>query len=366
MRVLLLDSDENYTKKFVNFIGKDPDIQLSVCNDPDICRQIVKDEHFHVILFAAEFELLNPEEFRKKNTAFAYISGEKEIINGITTIYKFESTKIIIKQIKQIYSEHTHHDLKDDEEDETNTVNTKVISFFPVNGGSGSSTMAMAAAIALSREPDKNVLYLTFEQRHAEMLLFSSADPKCLTDLVSVLKTNFPTKKGKMLFDTIIQHDQVYSPGKLDYIQGWKSINDCLGLTPALLDTIFDILRRQYNYHYVIVDADFIIGELLMKLIADSDKIVFVSNGADTANAKIDGIHRYLEIAEGKIEKMPKKYLIFNQYYGLDSEEAVVRDMKVICKFGRFRSDQHKLISTDGLISFILSKNDKNPFRELM
>lgn len=264
----------------------------------------------------------------------------------------------------RIYADHTQHELKIEDDEEAETIRTKVISFFPVNGGSGSSTMAMAAAIALSKEPDRKVLYLTLEQRHAEMLLFSSAETKCLTDIVSMLRTNYPVKEGKKLFDTVIQHDQRYSAGNLDYIQGWLNIMDCLSLTPAVLDTIIDILRKQYHYHYVIIDADFIIGDVLKKLISDSDRIVFVSSGADTSNAKIDGIHRYLEIIERDIEVMPKKYLIFNQYYGLTSEETIARDMKILSKFGRYRSDQHKLISTDGMISHILA--NENPFRDLM
>ncbi|HAM68796.1 MAG TPA: hypothetical protein DCP68_04190 [Ruminococcus sp.] len=365
MKVLLLDRDESYTQKAVHFLGKNPEIQLSVCNDPDICRRMVQEEHFQVILFDSEFELLDPEEFRKKNTAFGYISSEREIINDLPTIYKYDSTSLITEQIMQIYSEHTHHELKQDD-DESDAVRTRVISFFPVNGGSGSSSMAMAAAIALSREPDKNVLYLTLEQRHAEMLLFSSAEVKSLTDIVSMLRTNYPVKEGKKLFQTVIQHDQRFSPGKLDYIQGWQNITDCLSLTPAVLNTILEILRKQFSYHYIIIDADFIVSDVLRALIAGSDKIVFVSSGADTANAKVDGIHRYLEIVERDIETMPKKYMIFNQYYGLKSEESVVRDMQVIGRFARYRTDQHNLLSTEGLITQILLQENGNPFRELM
>lgn len=364
MRVLLLDRDENYTARLSQYLTKKTDIQLSVCNDPDICRRLVKEEHFQVILIDAEFDTIDPEEFRKKNTAVAFISGLQEKIKDTDTIYKFASTSEIYGEIMRIYADHTQHELKIEDDEEAETIRTKVISFFPVNGGSGSSTMAMAAAIALSKEPDRKVLYLTLEQRHAEMLLFSSAETKCLTDIVSMLRTNYPVKEGKKLFDTVIQHDQRYSAGNLDYIQGWLNIMDCLSLTPAVLDTIIDILRKQYHYHYVIIDADFIIGDVLKKLISDSDRIVFVSSGADTSNAKIDGIHRYLEIIERDIEVMPKKYLIFNQYYGLTSEETIARDMKILSKFGRYRSDQHKLISTDGMISHILA--NENPFRDLM
>ena len=71
-----------------------------------------------------------------------------------------------------------------------------------------------------------------------------------------------------------------------------------------------------------------------------------------------------MEIIERDIEIMPKKYLIFNQYYGLASEEAVVRDMKVIGRFGRYRAENHMLLSTDGVISQILGNDD--PFRDLM
>jgi hypothetical protein len=55
---------------------------------------------------------------------------------------------------------------------------------------------------------------------------------------------------------------------------------------------------------------------------------------------------------------MPKKYLLLNQYYGLDvnEEEKVARDMEVIGRFGRYRADDHNLITMEGVVRQILSK----------
>ena len=364
MRVLLLDRDKEYASRIAQFLSKKTtDMQVSACDDLEIARKLIREEHFQVILFDAEFDFVDPAEFRKRNTAFDFLSSLKETVNETETIYKFCSVSEMYGEIMRVYADHTQHELKtEDDTEETETVRSKLISFFPVNGGAGSSTMAMAAAIALAKE--KKVLYIPLEQRHSEMLMFSAKDIKGLTDVVSMLRTNYDLKESKKLFEKIIRTSEKYGNGNLDFIPGFLNITDCLSMTPAVLDTMLGELRKKFQYHYIVIDADFILGDLLTKLIGSSDKIVFVCTGSDTSNAKIDGIHRYLEIIERDIEIMPKKYLIFNQYYGLASEEAVVRDMKVIGRFGRYRAENHMLLSTDGVISQILGNDD--PFRDLM
>lgn len=360
MKVLLLDRDEAYASRIAQYISKKTDMQISVCNDLEIARELASKEHFQVILFDAEFEDADPEEFRKRNTAFAFISNINETVKDTETLHKFISVPELYGEIMRVYAEHTQHAVKTEDGGESG-VRTKVLSFFPVNGGAGSSTMAMAAAISLAK--DHKVLYLTLEQRHAEMLVFSSPEKLCLADIVAMLRTNYAVKEAKQLFQLVIRTDTAHGGGNLDFIPGFLTITDCLSLTPTVLETIIDILRKQFSYHYIVIDADFILGDLLKKLIGCSDKLVFVSSAADTANAKIDGIHRYLEIVERDIDIMPKKYLIFNQFYKLNSEESIVRDMQVIGRFGRYRASDRMLLTTNGIIEQILDNED--PFREL-
>lgn len=259
MKVLLLDRDEAYASRIAQFISKKTDMQISVCNDLEIARKMAEQEHFQVILFDAEFEDADPEEFRRRNTAFAFISNINETVKDTETLHKFISVPELYGEIMRIYSEHTQHAVRTEDGGESG-VRTKVLSFFPVNGGAGSSTMAMAAAISLAK--DHKVLYLTLEQRHAEMLVFSSPEKLCLTDIVAMLRTNYPVKEAKQLFQLVIRNDTAHG-GNLDFIPGFLTITDCLSLTPAILETLIDILRKQFSYHYIVIDADFIVDARL-------------------------------------------------------------------------------------------------------
>lgn len=354
MKVLLLDRNEAYAARFAQFVGKQSDMQVSVCNDLDVCKKMLSEEHYQIVLFDAEFDSVDPAEYRKKMTAFAFISGVKDTIKDTPTIYKFSSVSVICDEIMKIYAEHTQHQIKQDDSGDNVRTSCEVIAFLPVSGGAGSSTMAMAAAIAMAAE-DKKVLYLNLEQRHAEMLLFSSPEKKCITDVIAALKTNFQLKEAKKLFESVILHDSRYP--NVGFIKGFLNIGDFDSMNPQVLETMLSVLKKQFQFRYIIVDSDFILGNVLEKLILIADKAVFVSTGSDVSNAKTEGIHRYLEILEREHDvPMPKKYLLLNQYYGMPDEDRVARDMEVIGRFGRYRADDHNLITMEGVVRQIISK----------
>ncbi len=357
MRVFLLDSDAEYAARFAQFLSKKTDIQVSVCGSLETAKKILAEEQFQVILFDAAFDGEDPDAYRKKMTAFAFISNVRDMVKDTETIYKYSSVSEICDQLMHIYAAHTQHAVKEDDSESGGRHQTEVISFLPVTGGAGSSTMAAAAAMSFAK--DQKVLYLNLEQRHADVLLFSSPEKKSVTDIVAAFRTNYQVKEAKRLLDTVILHDEIHGNGNLDFMKGFLNIEDCLSLTPQILDTLISAVRKQYNYRYIIIDADFIIGANLKRLILDSDKLVFVSTGSDVANVKIEGIHRFLEVLEREAdEPMPKKFLLLNQFYGLASEDAVARDMKIIGRFGRYRFEDHQALSTEGVISQILAKPD--------
>lgn len=354
MRVLLLDRNEAYAERFAQYLGKQGDIQVSLCNDLDICKKMLNEELFQVVLFDAEFDNENPADYNRKMTAFAFISSVKDQIGNTDTIYKYSSVSEICEEIMRIYTEHTQHEIKQDTSADGVSAAAEVLTFLPVNGGAGSSTMAAAACISLAARG--RVLYVNLEQRAADSLIFSSDSKKCITDVIAALRTNFQLKEAKKLLDTVILTDTAHGGGNLDFIKGYLNIFDCQSMTPQLLETLLTILRKQFQYRYIIIDADFIISDLLRRLIVLSDKLIFVSTGTDSANRKTEGIHRYLEIVEREEDSaMPKKYLLFNQYYGMQNEDTVARDMKIIGKIGRYRSDDHSLLSAAGVVGQIVN-----------
>ena len=136
-------------------------------------------------------------------------------------------------------------------------------------------------------------------------------------------------------------------------------------MTAQGVETFLRVIREKLNYSYVIIDADFIIWPVLNSIIAGSDKMVFVTSGADVANSKLSKIQRYLDILKRNEDiQVPNSYLLFNQYYGMKDELSVARDMTIIARIARYRTDDKTRITSKKVIDEILAKKDV--FNELI
>ena len=113
----------------------------------------------------------------------------------------------------------------------------------------------------------------------------------------------------------------------------------------------------------MIIDADFIVSPVLQKLITSSDKLVFVSSGSEIANDKLSQIQRYLEIIGREFPEMPENYLLLNQYYGMNDEMAIVRNMEVIARLARYRTGNQSRITSQNIIDQVLA--NKTVFSKL-
>jgi cellulose biosynthesis protein BcsQ len=118
-------------------------------------------------------------------------------------------------------------------------------------------------------------------------------------------------------------------------------------------------LRSKFDFRYIVIDTDCIVGNILQKLITQSDKLVFVSSGSDISLDKFNRIKRYLNIIERKTDlEMPKNYILFNQYYGSEDVEAFTRDMTVVARLARYRTDDNSHITSQKIIDVVLGKGD--------
>lgn len=126
-------------------------------------------------------------------------------------------------------------------------------------------------------------------------------------------------------------------------------------MTEQILEVLLKTICEKLDFRYVIIDSDFIVSPVLQKLIISSDKLVFVSSGADIANDKLSKIQRYLELLGREAHGMPENYLLLNQYYGLQDETAIARNMEILARFARYRVDDSR-ITSQGVIEQVLSK----------
>lgn len=362
MRILLLDQNTDYSQRFKHYIGKKyAALQIVVCDNLDAVKQQLKEEVFDVVLFDSAFDKAEPAEIGipEEQTAFVYISETNEVVNGQETIFKYSSVTELYTKICSVYEKKKKRLVKDEKktkaDDGSEENAAKVITFLPVHGGAGSSTVAAACAASLAAEDA--VLYLNLEQRPSDSVFFSGEGKTGISDILSTLKTKYQLKGLMMDIEQAIQKDQRLGCENLSYIKGYSNIMDCSYMNAQSIDALLGTLREHFDFRYIIIDADFIVGPQLQKLIYSSDKLVFVSSGSDVSNEKLKKIQRYLEIlARDEDNIVPPSYLVLNQYYGMNDEASIAKDMEIIGRFSRYRTDDQSRITSGKIINEIMKK----------
>lgn len=360
MKLLILDNDLLYIKRFEKFFTKKfSDFQISVFDNISNAEEAIKNNSFDIILFGESFDNIEMENYKEiiSQTAFAYFSAKNEIINERETIFKYSSISEIHKSLCAVYEKDKNRIVRSSLDNENvSTKKSQIITFIPVHGGAGSSTMAAACAISLAE--NAKTLYVSYEQRSASKLIFDNKSHKGMSDIVCVMKSKYTDSGIKQIIKDVIQPDTKQTHyAQLSCINGYKNILDCMSMTPQITENFFNILKNKFNFEYIIIDTDYIVSDLMKQIIFQSDKLVFTSQGSDTADVKQKELNRYLDIIKRENKNnMPQKYLIFNKYYGNENDEHnETGDMKIIARLARYRSDDK--LSCQAIIDEILRKD---------
>lgn len=366
MKILILDKDVDYSQRFRHYLEKKySHLQIAACDNIEAFNKQLNENIFDIVLVDVNFEEIKAESIDKiiKNAAFAYISETRELVKGQETIFKYDSVSELYNSICKAYENKKKRIIRTEAPSEKVDKKTDIITFLPVNGGAGSSTMAAACAVSMSQISE--VLYINMEQRPSDAVFFDSESKKSFTDIISAMKTKYNADSIELLLKQVIQKETKQKCENLSYIKGYNNIMDCISVQPQHIDFILKILREKFSYRYIIIDTDFIVGDILQKFIFLSDKLVFVSSGSDTANIKLSKIQRYLDLLKRNNENtVPQSYLIFNQYYGLNNEKYIAGDMEVVARFARYRTEDNTRITSQKVIEEITAKQDV--FEKLM
>ena len=365
MKLLVLDKNTDYAQRLKFYMGKKfPQLQVSVCDGIEGLKSLIEKEVFDVVLFDSSFDDVKTEDLGSsfERAAFAYISDTDEIINETASFMKYQRVSVMYDKICELYEQKRNRVVKRGEDTEGDGKKSEIITFFPVNGGAGSSTVAAACAISLAA--DSKVLYLNLEQRPSDKVFFNGEGKKSLSNIVEFLKTKYTDQSLHKTIREAIRVDRSYGGVEVSFIRGYANIMDGMSMTENLTDVLLKIIKEKLDFRYIIVDTDFIMGRTLKKTIDNSDKMVFVSSGSDIANIKLAEIQRYLDVLKRDADNnIPESFHFFNQYYGLKEELTIARDMPVIARTARYRNNDNSRIESRAVIREINS--GKNAFAML-
>ncbi len=360
MKVIILDKNVEYAERLKRFVElKHPMIQLLICDNKEAAIKTSEKEKCDVFLadvvFADELAESIPEI--EKDAAFSFISDTDEILKDREAFGKFMRVEEMYGKICSLYETKKNRILQTHAKDEEKNKNAKVITFFPVSGGTGSSTLAAVCAIALSRTA--KVLYLNLEQLSSESVFFDGPGKKGISDLIALLKSKFSEADLYNQLKELFISDEKQGSDNLQFIRGYRTANDCASMAPNFIEVLIRQLREKFDFKYIVIDTGFIAGKVFDQIVMNSNQLVFVSNGSDIANEKLRRIRRYVEVI-GRESKtaMPAENIAFNQYYGIKDEELVTRDMRVLLRVPRYRTDEKEHIASQVVVNAILSRGD--------
>lgn len=364
MKILLIDNDIDYMSRFKYYFNKKySDVQITICEDIEKAKPILEEVKFDIVLLDSGFYEVKGNSLYK-DSVLAYISSTNEMIDGENTIFKYKGISIIYSEICTLYEKKKNRIVQKNDFNNIPTKEASIITFLPVNGGAGSSTMAAACTISLSEE--YKVLYINLEQRPSDAIFFKGEKRESISDIVAFFKTKYTEIATYELLKNVIQVDKKQLKENLYYIKGFTNILESSLLTEQMIEALFDIIRKRFDFKYIIIDADFIVNSILKKLIISSDSLVFVSSGSDVSNIKLAKVHRYLELIERESEEhMPEKYLLLNQYYGMNDEKSIAHDMEIIGRLARYRTDDKSRITTQQVIEQVNNKDTFAKFKNI-
>lgn len=279
IRLALLDSDKNYLDRLsVMFTNRYPDkIEFHSFTDEQMALDNLKSGKMDVFLANESFKIERREI--PERCCFAYIAEDSGIegIREERAVSKYQRAEMFYKQILSLYAENarnvTGYKLNDRN-------GTRVFSFVSLEGGAGSSTVAVAFAQWAAKR-GKKVLYLNLEQFGGTETFLEGEGQYDFSDVLFALKSG----KGSMALklESMVRRDVsgVY------FYCSTKNALDLLEMEENELCSLLGELCATGGYDEIVIDTDFIFDKKTIRIFEMSDKIVFVDDGAEISNAKL-------------------------------------------------------------------------------
>lgn len=307
IKLAILEKDPCYLNRIVTaFSARYSDkIEIYSFTDPEIAMATLEDARIDVLVASDAVEV--DTSILPKRCGFAYFveSAEVDTINNQRAICKFQRADLIYKQILSIYSENAGSISSIKLGDET----TKMIAFSSPNGGVGTSSLAAACAVHFASS-GKRVLYLNLERFGAADLFFSAEGLFDMSDIIYTLKS----KKANlaMKLESCVKQDE---RGVFFYSRT-KYALDMLEIRPEDVVRLISELKLTGSYDYILLDMDFSLEPQTVKIYKQAHAVVWVGDGSEVSNSKIQRAYEALSIREQNEEDplTGRLCLIYNKF----------------------------------------------------
>ncbi len=289
IKLAILERDQRYLERIVSvFSTKYADkFEIYSFTETSTAMAELDAARIDVLIASDTFEIDISAIPRRCGFAYLVDSPDIDTVRGQRAICKFQKAELIYRQILSIYSEKAGSiaGLKLGDE------SAKILTFCSIGGGTGASSMAASAAIYFAGK-GRRVLYLNLEKLGSSDDFFTAEGQFDMSDIIFALKSqkaNLPLK-----LESCVKRDRhgVY------FYSRTKVALDMYELTAD--DTIRLIGETAFSGHYddVILDMDFSLDSDSLKIFRQAHTLVWVGDGSQISNGKVQRAHQALSIAE--------------------------------------------------------------------
>lgn len=307
IKLAILEKDTNYLNRIVAaFSTKYSDkLEIYSFTDYKVALSNLDNTKIDILLATEAFEVDITQ--LPKRCGFAYLvdSADIDMVREQMAICKFQKADLIYKQILSLYSENTANisGIKLDNE------GCKIISFMSISGGTGSSTMAAAFALACAAR-GKKALYLNLESFGSSDIFFTAEGQFDMSDIIYALKSKKANLALKL--ESCIRQD---ASGVYFFSQP-KIALDLMELGTEEILRLISELSMSGAYEYIIVDMDFGLEKKFMDVYKQMHNIVIVGDGSEISNIKIIRAYEALTMLEqgADISITNRMSVIYNKF----------------------------------------------------
>lgn len=290
IRLAILDRDQDYLSRFTAVFGTKFADTYEVHSFTDAAIAIGALDANKIDVFIADDAFDIDASVLPRRCSFAYLvdSNGVDSVKGQRAICRFQRSDLIDKQIKNIYSENpavTRSGLIAENRA------TNVLIFSSPSGGAGTSSATAACALHFA-SAGRRALYLNLEKFGCADVFFSGDLAFGMSDVIYALRSGKTNLSMKLA--SCVKQDMT---GVYFYSQA-KSALDMFELTDSDIIRLMNELIASGLYDYIIIDMDFGIGEEYLRICRQANILVWVGDGSETSNAKIQRAYQALVIKE--------------------------------------------------------------------
>lgn len=265
VRIAVADENGEYLERLVRVLEEYKDLTLSVYTDKSSLETALISRTFDILLF--DSDLYDGQVALKKNTLAVMLLDEDKVVpetcRHFHKINKYQRISRIYKQILELYA-----DISQNVGELMGRNPVISAAFYSPVGGSGKTTLALAAAAKLAMRGYKT-FYINFEDIASEDCYLPQSGDKGISELAGYLgsEINFPMKLQSLLQT---KGDNLY------YLKHFDSPNDVYDLTEQEIGELLVEISRSGLFEYIIVDMGVALDTKARCIFDQVQKIVLV------------------------------------------------------------------------------------------